>query len=87
MKVSPDFVVRFVMGEYIIVPVGSNATQFNGIISTNSTGAFLWEQLQSETTKEELIKKLTDEFEVDESDAQEDVEAFVAELEKHGILK
>lgn len=86
MKVAKEFVLRCVMGEYIIVPVGQSAAQFNGIISTNATGAFLWERVQSETTKENLISDLMEEYEVTEKEADEDVSLFISELSKHGIL-
>lgn len=87
LKVSNEFVVRSLMGEYVIVPVGSNATKFNGIISTNSTGAFLWELLQNDISEDELIQKLKEEYDVSDEDAKEDVHLLISELSKHNILQ
>lgn len=87
LKVSQDFVIRSVMGEYVIVPVGQSTADFNGIISTNETGVFLWKLLQNDTTESSLIKQLTDEYDVSEIDAKEDVAVFLRELAEQGILE
>lgn len=87
MKVTKEFVIRSIMDEYVIVPVGESAEQFGGIISTNSTGAFLWDKVQSDITREELISALLDEFDVSEADAESDVDLFIEELTKQKILE
>ena len=87
MKIPDNFVLRNIIGEYIIVPVGQFATEFNGIISTNSTGAFLWDLLTREDlSEEELVEKMLDEYDTDEPNAREDVRLFVSELKRVGII-
>lgn len=81
------YVMRQIMDEYVIVPVGKNAMKFNGIVSTNITGAYLWEKLRSDSTEDELTDSLTEEFDVSDKDAREDVKLFLSELRSHGILR
>lgn len=38
------FVLRKVAGENILVPVGNTALTFNGLVTLNESGAFLWKQ-------------------------------------------
>ena len=38
MKVKKDFIVRRVMDDVILVPVGSSDSKFNGLITTNELG-------------------------------------------------
>ena len=42
MKIKEGFILREVAGNYIVVAVGSAVKQFNGVITLNETGAFLW---------------------------------------------
>lgn len=87
MKVSEEFIIREIMDEFVIVPTGTKAENFNGIITTNSTGVFLWDILLKGSDREGLIKSLTDEFDVTEEEAAEDVSLFIETLKKHNILE
>lgn len=46
MKIKPDFLLRKVAENYVVVPVGTAMVDFNGMINLNETGAFLWEKLE-----------------------------------------
>lgn len=87
MKISEEYVIREVAGEYIIVPTGKAALNFNGLITVNDTGAFLWKQLQKGASKEDLIHAVTDEFETDEESAAADIEVFLEKIREEGILE
>ena len=39
------FVLRKVAGENILVPVGNTALTFNGLVTLNESGAFLWKHM------------------------------------------
>lgn len=87
MKISNKFVVREIAGEFIIVAVGQSTIDFNGIITVNDVGKFLWEHMQEEFTVEELVDKLMNEYEVDVNTATADVNEFVGRLKNNNILK
>lgn len=86
MKRNPNFLLRDVAGTKVIVPVGEAVSAFPGMITVNSTGAYLWELLEQEQTELSLIKALTDRYEVDEKTAKADVTAFVSKLKTAGAL-
>ena len=65
MKIKDDFYMKEVAGLSIVVATGDTAEDMNSMINLNETATFLWRQLENETTKEELIKKLTQEYDVD----------------------
>ena len=48
--------------------------------------AFIWKNLDESKSKEELVDKIMDEFEVDEETARTDVEGFVGALYEHCLL-
>jgi hypothetical protein len=56
-------------------------------LAANKTGAILWHELAEGTTRERLIAGLVEEFEIDEAQASQDVDAFLAELTKHDLLE
>jgi hypothetical protein len=86
MQIKKEFVLREIAGEYVIIPTGTTALEFNGLITVNEVGVFLWKLLQEEVTLEELVSKVTEEYEVEEAVAKEDILEFLDNLIKGGIL-
>ena len=87
MKISKEFMLREIAGEYIVVPIGKAVFQFMGLITLNEVGRFLWELLQSkEYSMDQLIQKICQSYEVEEAVAQSDVREFIDALKSRGIL-
>lgn len=86
MKINKEFVLREIAGDYILVPVGNTAMEFNGLITLNEVSALLWEKLQHEVSLEQLIDAVLEEYEVDRTTAAQDVEEFVDKLKETKIL-
>ena len=87
MKIKDGFVLREVAGSFIVVAVGEAVKSFNGIVNLNETGAFLWKILEKGATRDELIAKLLEEYDVDESTASIDVEKFINKLSEAKLVK
>ena len=66
MIIKKGFMLRNVAGNNIVVAVGEASKHFSGVITLNETGAFLWNLLTVETTKEELLKSLLNEYDISE---------------------
>ena len=86
MKIEKEFILREIAGEHIIVPTGETVLQFNGMITVNEIGALLWGMLQNDVTKEEMITKVLEEYEIDEETASKDIQEFLDKLVSAGIL-
>ena len=86
MKIKEGFVLRQVADATIVVPSGEASLDFNGMITLNETGAFLWKLLESDTDEDAMVKAMLAEFEVDEKTARAGIERFVGKLEKEGLL-
>lgn len=86
MKIKDGFVLKNVAEVTVVVPAGAAALDFNGMITLNETGSFLWELLKNETTEEELLKAMLAEYEVDEATARAGIEKFVKRLSEEGLL-
>lgn len=86
MKIKDGFLVRTVGTECVVAAVGEQSRNFNGIIRLNDTAKFLWEQLQQETTEEQMVSALLESYEITEERAAADVKRFVAQLKEADIL-
>lgn len=86
MKIKKGFLLREVDGTAIVVAVGAAAREFNGMITLNSVGAFLWREIDKGATEESLVEALLSEYEVEKDVAAKDVAAFVDKMRKAGIL-
>lgn len=86
MQLNSNFVLRRVVDTAVLVPFGQKMVQFEGLLSLNKVGAFIAELLQEETTLDALVAKVVERFEIDAETATRDVEAFLAELRRHGAL-
>lgn len=86
MKIKEGYLLRTVAGSNIVVPIGEGAIDFSGVITLNEVGAFLWRALEDGASKEELVKKLTAEYEVDDATASADIDAFIARLREASLL-
>ena len=87
MKVRSGFKLMKVGVQNLVVAVDERAEEFNGMVRLNSTGAFLWELLEKEAEKEELMAALLSEYEIDKETAETDVDRFLSILTDNGILE
>ena len=87
MKLKTGLMIRELVGKYVVIPVGAGSEAFHGIIEMNKTGAFLWEQMEKDMTKEQLTEALLEHYDVDQMQAEKDVEIFTERLLKAGILE
>lgn len=86
MKIDKNFVLREIADEYIIIPTGRTALEFNGLITVNEVGMELWKMLQEDVTFDDLLNGILEEYDVDENAAREDIQEFLDRLVKGGIL-
>lgn len=86
LKVEKQFILREIAGDYVIIPVGKSAQEFNGMITVNNSGALMWDMLVKGTTEEALLNMLLESYEVSEKTAKADIKKFLDELLKYDIV-
>lgn len=77
LKRNSELIMRNIAGETVLIPTGSMVGQFNGLISLNGPAAFIWEQMENVSSREELVQKMLERYDVDEKTAQSDVNGFL----------
>jgi hypothetical protein len=83
MRIKPGFILQEVAGNTVALPTEG---ELNMMITLNGTGKFLWQQLEQERSREELIQALLATYEVDTETAAECVDRFAAQLKEHDFL-
>ena len=87
MKIKEGYVLKEVADSYLVVAVGNAVKDFKGIITLNETGAFLWKQLETGATKEQLLEALLNEYEVTQEIALQHIDKFIEKLTNAQLLK
>lgn len=87
MKIKKDFILRKVADSYIVVPVGKQTLDFNGIINLNETGAFLFELLQKGAERDELVDKMLAQYDVAPDVAKADIDKFLQKVKDADVLE
>ena len=87
MKAKPGFVLRNVVDEYILMPTGDNIGKFNGTVLLNEVSALVWEKLQNPVSKDDLLKAILDEFEVERAVASADLDMLLDTLHGYGVIE
>lgn len=86
MKVSKDFILREIADEIMLVPIGAAAARFNGLITMNELGKFIFDTLSEDRTPREVAEKIISEYDVDLDTALADTEDFLQQLRQIGAL-
>ena len=87
MRITKEFVLREIAGDYIIIPTGKTVFDFNGLITLNEVGVSLWKMLQNEVTFDDLLQGVLDEYDVEPAVAREDIQEFLDQPVNRGIIE
>ena len=87
MKIKSGYVLREIVGEYFIIPIGSESINNNRMITVNEAGKTLWDALQKDISVDGLMKIMLDTYDVDEQILRADVDSFLETLRGAGLLE
>jgi hypothetical protein len=89
MKIKKGYILRTVCGENVIVGEGLDAINFGRMLSLNETAAFLWKKAMEygDFTADSLTAALCQEYEVDRSQALNDVKETLENWIKLGVIE
>lgn len=85
MQLKEGYLLRDVAGNHVVVPVGN--LNFDGMITLNDTGVFIWKLLEKDISEETILDKLFDEYGVDRSILEKDLAVFLKKMKDAGLLK
>ena len=87
MKIKEGFVLRQVADTWVVMPLGQQSLDFDGMLTLNDTGALLWQTLEKGGDREAMADALTAEYEVARDAALRDVDVFIGKLQETGCVE
>lgn len=87
MKIKNGFVVREIAGKSVVIALGEASKSFHGMIELNGTARIIWDMLAEGKENREIVKAITDSFEIDKDTASADVEHFISALKGANVLE
>ena len=85
-QTKPGYVLREVLGEFLTIPVSLPPDEKSRMAVLNEEGKFLWEQLRTDRTVDELVEAMTENYEVTAAEARADILEFLQEMDKNALL-
>lgn len=87
MKLTKEFIIREIADEYVLIPTGNTAKEFNGVVTLSETGQFIYSNIESVDSFEELFDKMKNRYDVEENVLLNDMIVFITELIQRGWIK
>lgn len=87
MKIKGEYVMREIMGDMVLIPVGETALKFNGMVTMNAVGGHIWQGLTEGKDREALLASLLERFEVSPEEAGRDLDELLQRLAAQGFLE
>lgn len=87
MKIKEGFVLRNVVDEFIVMPTGDNIAKFEGAVVLNEVSAFIFKQLETPVSRDDLLAAMLNEYDVDEATAAADLDALLEKFAEMGVLE
>lgn len=87
MKIKEGFILREIVGEYMVMPTGDNIGQYNGTIVLNAISALVWKLLENPVSREDLLTAILNEYDVEEAVAAKDLDELLEKLKSFDVLE
>ena len=87
LKAKSGFILRDIMGEYMLMPVGDNINKYNGVVLLNDVSAFIWKKLENPVSRDDLLAALLDQYRIDEATAANDLDLLLERLRGFDVIE
>ena len=85
-KKKKEIVSRAIAGETILVPISGKLADMQRIFSLNPVAEYIWHQLNGERDLQEIRNGVLETFDVQQKQADEDIQEFIAALLKEALI-
>ncbi len=85
MKLKSSFITQDVDGKQIMVCVSS--AEFNGMVKSNATAAFIIDLLKTDTSREDIISAMLEKYDAPEERIASDVDMVISKLREINAIE
>lgn len=88
MRIKPNFELRDICNQKVIIAQGLENIDFNKIIALNESSAYIWQQIVDKSfTEADLVTLLCKTYEVDNATATKDIKNFIKTLRELNLIE
>lgn len=83
MKVNKNYVLKHLLDADLLININD---EISGVIKLNKTSKDIYSYINDGLNKEEVIEKLSNEYDIDLETLKKDVDEFINEMIQRGIF-
>lgn len=87
MKIKDGFVIREVMGNFVVIAMGDVSRDFHGMVKLNETAAEIWGYVSEGKDADAIVAEMLSKYDVDEAKLRSDVESTLEAFKKQGFIE
>ena len=87
MKLKEGVLVNEIDDQVMAVDAGNGRERFSGLVRMNKTAGFVAELLQKETSLEEIVKAMTQEYDITEEVARANAQKVIDAFQGAGLME
>ncbi|MDR0898151.1 MAG: PqqD family protein [Oscillospiraceae bacterium] len=87
VQLKPGFVLRKVGQAYMVMPTGPRMKDYQGMITLNEEGAFLYREMEKpEPSREKLVEACKKQYDATDEEANKAIDMFVQQCADCGLF-
>lgn len=86
MKIKDGFIIKQAADSFVVMQIGGELN-FNGMITLNETGAFIWNGITEGLDENQIAAKLSEEYDTDYNTALSDVKTFISKMKEVNVIE
>ena len=87
IKAKQGFLLRNIADKTLLIPTDDRIKKFEGAILLNEVSALVWRKLQNPISKDDLLKAVLNEFEVEKTVAAVDLDVLLQQFRTYGVIE
>ena len=87
MKIKDGFVIREVMGNFVVIATGEVSRDFHGMVKLNETAAEIWGYVSEGKDADAIVAEMLSQYDVDEAKLRSDVEGTLEAFKEQGFIE
>ncbi len=87
MKIKEGFIKHQFGEKYVVIATGDLSVHFHGMIELNQTGSEIWDALADGKEPPQIIKELSEKYEADSGEIENDVTTLIRQMQDAGIFE
>ena len=87
MKIRDGYILKDVAGNKIVISTNSSSVSFNGVMTFNEVGAEIFTLLDGKNTRDEIISKISEEYNAPINVVSKDFDAIVEKMKEYDLIE